>query len=402
MDKIRVLVVDDSVVVRRVLTTALSADVSIDVVGSAADGKIALAKISQLKPDLITLDIEMPVMNGLETLTEVRKLYPQLPVIMFSSATEAGAQITLDALARGANDYATKPSNTGSISASVQNIQQELIPKIKIFCQRSCPVTRSSISHSSNGNADAKPLATMSDSTNRANSASSSASVFASSESAKRAAKPAGSLPAARVNAVVIGTSTGGPNALSQVIPRLPAQLTVPVFIVQHMPPLFTARLAQRLDQQSAIHVVEAAEGMVVLPGTAYLAPGGFHMKLVRNGIDVLIKLTQDAPECSCRPSVDVLFRSAAETYGANLLAVVLTGMGQDGMRGCELVCSAGGQVLAQDESTSVVWGMPGAVCRAGLTNEILPLDSIAVSIQQRLRRKQPSLAVGLEAAARQ
>jgi two-component system chemotaxis response regulator CheB len=203
------------------------------------------------------------------------------------------------------------------------------------------------------------------------------------------------------VEALVIGTSTGGPNALTQVIPLLPADLAIPVFIVQHMPPVFTARLAERLDQQSAIRVVEAVDGMRVEPGTAYLAPGDFHMKVHRRGTEVLVQLTQEAPECSCRPAVDVLFRSAADLYGGNLLALVLTGMGQDGMRGCELVRARDGHIIVQDEATSVVWGMPGAVSRAGLANEILPLEAIVGSIEQRLRRERratvPRMAKALD-----
>lgn len=371
MDRIRVLVVDDSTVIRRVLTTALSEDPSIEVVGVAADGKIALAKISQLNPDLVTLDVEMPVMDGLETLTEIRRLYPQLPVIMFSTLTERGAKTTLDALARGANDYATKPSNTGSVAESIKSVKEELIPKIQLFCKRLCPETL-------------RPIAVVGGrATNNSQNAFARSNTISSSNATTQNTRQT----SGPVDAVVIGTSTGGPNALTQVIPALAKDLPVPVFIVQHMPPVFTARLAERLDQLSAIRVVEAVDGMRVEPGTAYLAPGDYHLKLVRRGTEVQVKLTQEAPECSCRPAVDVLFRSAVELYGPSLLAVVLTGMGQDGMRGSDLIRANGGYVMAQDEQTSVVWGMPGAVTRAGLANEILPLETVAASIEQQLRR---------------
>lgn len=368
MQKLRVLIVDDSTVIRRLLSEALSSDPEIEVVGVAANGKIALSKLPQLKPDLMTLDIEMPEMDGLQTLTEVRKQYPKLPVIMFSTLTERGAQTTLEALSRGATDYVTKPSNVGSVGAAIQSVQAELIPKIKVFCKRSSPITLT-------GN---KPVM----------------SVY-KPQPTSLAARPQ------RIDAVAIGTSTGGPNALSTVLPQLPADLPVPVLIVQHMPPVFTARLAERLNQLSAIEVIEATDRMVVEPGKAYLAPGNFHMTLRRQGTAMTIALNQEAPECSCRPAVDVLFRSVAQTYGSNLLSIVLTGMGQDGLKGCEFIRKAGGYVIAQDEPTSVVWGMPGAAARSGLAQQILPLEKIGLEISMMVRHnrigKQPSFSgVGL------
>ena len=370
MQKLRVLIVDDSTVIRRLLSESLSSDPDIEVVGVAANGKIALAKIPQLKPDLITLDIEMPEMNGLETLTEVRKLYPKLPVIMFSTLTERGAQATIEALSRGATDYVTKPSNVGSVNAAIQSVQSELIPKIKIFCRRVLPY------HA----AGQSSLQLRQSPKIRPNSNST---------------KPT------RVDALVIGTSTGGPTALASVLTKLPANLPVPVFIVQHMPPVFTARLAERLNQQCDIQVQEAHQHMVVEPGKAYLAPGDYHMTVKRQGTSTLIVLNQDAPECSCRPAVDVLFRSTAHTYGANLVSVVLTGMGQDGMRGAEEIAKQGGWVIAQDEATSVVWGMPGAVSRAGLANQILPLEKIGQELtalvrQNRIARMQQAAGAAL------
>lgn len=367
MQKLRVLIVDDSAVIRRLLSDALSADPEIEVVGVAANGKIALAKIPQLKPDLLTLDIEMPEMDGLETLTEVRKLYPKLPVIMFSTLTERGAQITLEALSRGATDYVTKPSNVGSVGAAIQSVQSELIPKIKVFCHRSSPITMTA----------QKP--------------------------SLPSVKPPTSVPATRpqrLDALVIGTSTGGPNALASVLPQIPADFPLPILIVQHMPPVFTARLAERLNQLSTITVVEAQDRMLVEPGKAYLAPGDFHMTLRRQGTSTLIALNQDAPECSCRPAVDVLFRSASQYYAANLLSLVLTGMGQDGMKGCELIRKAGGYVIAQDEPTSVVWGMPGAVTRAGLANQTLPLEKIGTEISLLVRQTRAARSQSLAGAA--
>jgi len=394
VQKLKVLIVDDSAVVRRVLTEALTADPSIEVAGIAANGKIALAKIPTLAPDLITLDVEMPEMDGLETLAEIRKLYPQLPVIMFSTLTDRGAQITVDALALGANDYLAKPSNSGSIGATVKAIQDELIPKIKVFCKHSCALTFAE----PQVKADNRPGYRLSSGSLLmernglplrmvAGSVSQSTSGWASRANAVgRGPGPTLNLPP-RVDAVVIGTSTGGPNALTQVVPKLPADLPVPVLIVQHMPPVFTARLAERLDQLSQLSVVEASDGMAVTPGRVYVAPGDFHMLVQRQGTGYKVKLNQEPPECSCRPAVDVLFRSAVELWGANLLSVVLTGMGQDGMRGCEMIRSAGGLVLAQDEPTSVVWGMPGAVSRAGLAHEVLPLSELPAAMERYIRR---------------
>ncbi len=368
MDKIRVLIVDDSAIIRRLLTDALAADPMIEVVGIAANGKIALAKIAQLKPDLVTLDIEMPEMDGLETLSEIRKVNKSLPVIMFSTLTERGATATLDALTRGANAYVTTPSNTGSTGATIKRVQDDLIPKIKVFCKRTCPQTLGETTTTFPGTRP--PL------------------VRTTSDAIYRSLlKPASASPPARVDAIAIGTSTGGPNALSKVLADLPSDLPVPVLIVQHMPPVFTARLAERLNQLSPLTVHEAVDGMKVEAGHAYLAPGDFHLTVARNATEVVVKLNQQAPECSCRPAVDVLFRSAANLYGSNLVAAVLTGMGQDGQCGCELIRQAGGWVIAQDQASSVVWGMPGAVSRAGLANEILPLDAVGRSLEQHARR---------------
>ncbi len=353
MRKIRVLVVDDSTVIRRLLSDALSTDPAIEVVGIAANGKIALAKIPQLNPDLITLDIEMPEMDGLATLVELRKLYPKLPVIMFSTLTQQGAEATIEALARGATDYVTKPANVGSVNEAIKNVQQDLIPKVKQFCRAVVPFNSSLLKPSSPTLRPSSTLLASGASTNKLN----------------------------RVDLVVIGTSTGGPNALSTVIPKLPANFPVPVMIVQHMPPIFTSHLAQRLNQLSQLSVNEAKDGDVLVPGGAWLAPGDFHMTVRRQGTQIKVALNQQSPECSCRPAVDVLFRSAAEVFGPNVLSVVMTGMGQDGQRGAGAIRQAGGIVLAQDEATSVVWGMPGAVTNAGYAQQVIPLNKIADEI---------------------
>jgi two-component system chemotaxis response regulator CheB len=353
MRKIRVLIVDDSTVVRRLLTNALSSDAAIEIAGVAANGKIALAKIPQLAPDIITLDMEMPEMDGLTTLVEIRKLYPKLPVIMFSTLTQRGAEATMEALTKGASDYATKPSNVGSVTAAIETVMNELVPKIKQFCNW----TGNTSAPRATGKPGMQP-----------NNRPTPTKVLASS-------KPS------RVEIVVIGVSTGGPNALTEVLPKIPANFPVPILIVQHMPPVFTKHLADRMEQLCSLHVHEAIDGESLTAGGVWIAPGNYHMALRRLGTQLKVVLNQEQPENSCRPAVDVLFRSAAELFGANVLSVVMTGMGHDGQRGCEAIRQAGGRVLVQDEATSVVWGMPGAVANAGLAHKILPLSKIADEI---------------------
>jgi len=356
MRKIRVLIADDAVVVRRMLADILSSDPALEVAGAAANGRIALARIPQVNPDAVILDVEMPEMDGLETLKRLRQTHPFLPVIMFSTLTQRGAAATLDALSLGANDYVTKPANVGSAHRAIEQIRAELIPKIKMFCVKAAglefPQTPRPI-----------PVAI---------------------PGAKRLAAPF--RHAGRVEVVAIGVSTGGPNALSELVPGFPADFSVPIVIVQHMPPVFTKLLAERLAARACIQVEEGAPGQAVKAGHAFLAPGNYHMIVQREEQTVRIQTNQDPAENSCRPAVDVLFRSVAETYGAGALGVVMTGMGQDGLRGSERIREAGGQVLVQDEGTSVVWGMPGFVANAGLADKVLPLQQLGSEIVRRVR----------------
>jgi len=347
MTPIRILVVDDSVVIRKLLSDTLSGDPALEVVGVAGDGRIALAKIPLLKPDLVTLDIEMPSMNGLETLAALRKLYLKLPVIMFSTLTEHGAAATLDALALGASDYATKPSNTGSAAVALERIRIELIPKIKALC----------------GSAPLKLLP------------------LPRTRPAVKARVPS----SPRIEIVAIGTSTGGPNALAEVLPRIPNDFPVPIVVVQHMPPIFTRLLAERLASRSAIPVEEGSAEVILSPGRAWIAPGNFHMKVMRTGLSARLALNQGPQENSCRPAVDVLFRSVAAAYGANVLGVVMTGMGSDGVLGAQHIRDAGGKVIIQDEPSSVVWGMPGLVHASGLADAAYPLNHLATEITRRV-----------------
>ncbi|MGA8153951.1 MAG: chemotaxis response regulator protein-glutamate methylesterase [Terriglobales bacterium] len=347
MARIRVLVVDDSVVIRKVLCDTLSQDPGLEILASASDGRIALSKIEQLRPDLITLDIEMPVMNGLETLKELRKLYPSLPVIMFSTLTERGASATLDALSLGASDYATKPSNTGSQEAAIAAIHAELIPKIKALCARAAPKLKTI----------PPPRVAVK-------------------------VRPRSKQP---IEIVAIGTSTGGPNALGEVLPHIARDLPVPIVIVQHMPPIFTRLLADRLASQSQIPVTEGVAGIMLTPGRAWIAPGNFHMTVAHAGLKRWLDLNQNPPEHSCRPAVDPLFRSVAAVFRANVLAVVMTGMGSDGVIGAQHIREAGGEVIIQDEASSVVWGMPGLVYAAGQADAVYPLDQLAPEITRRV-----------------
>ena len=369
--RIRILVVDDSVVVRRMLSDSLSADPQLEVVGLAANGNIALARIPQLNPDMVILDVEMPELDGLETLKRIRQTHLALPVIMFSTLTQRGAAATLDALSLGANDYVTKPSNVGGVQQALEHIRTELIPKVKIFGRKSADRTLTS------GRRMDTPAA-------------------CGSKSVAAQWRPAG-----RVEVVAIGVSTGGPNALNELFPSFPADFPVSIVVVQHMPPVFTKLLADRLEARSQIHVEEGAPGQAVEAGHAFIAPGNYHMIVQKEGRTVRISTNQEPAENSCRPAVDVLFRSVAQTYGAGVLGVVMTGMGQDGLRGCEDIRKAGGQVIVQDEATSVVWGMPGYVANAGLADKVLPLNELASEIVRKVRAGHTP-ATSLSALSRQ
>ncbi len=359
-ERIRVLVVDDSVVIRRLVTHALEQDLAIEVAGSAANGVIALQRIPQLNPDVVTLDIEMPEMNGLDTLRAIRRQYPRLRVIMLSTLTERGAAITLEALAAGADDYVTKVANdiggaTGTVAGansldhSLARLREELVPKIKQFFILA------------------------------------GQSQFAAPPASRviATAPPASALLGSKAHPKVlaIGVSTGGPAALGAILPQLPADFPLPVLIVQHMPPLFTRLLAERLDAVCPLPVAEASQGGAVEPGRILIAPGDFHLKVSAAGTKVRACLDQSPPLNSCRPAVDALFTSIGEVYGGQVIAVILTGMGQDGLRGATALRARGATILAQDEASSVVWGMPGAVVNAGLADRVLPLDQVVPQI---------------------
>ncbi|MGQ7295881.1 protein-glutamate methylesterase/protein-glutamine glutaminase [Quadrisphaera sp. KR29] len=364
MQPIRVLVVDDSVVVRKIVTDCLSGDPQVEVVGTASNGRLALAKIAALRPDAVTMDIEMPEMDGIQAVREIRKTERRLPIIMFSTLTDRGAAATLEALTAGASDYVTKPANVGSVQASMAQVREQLLPKLLALTGRTPTPAQ----------AAAVPRAT-------------ALTALHGAASAAQAAPAPRAVPPRQPAVLVVGSSTGGPEALASVLPRLPRDLPVPVLVVQHMPPLFTAQFAARLDKLCALDVVEATAGTPLRPGTVHLAPGDWHLTVRAADREKRTVLTQDPPENFCRPAVDPLFRSVVEAYDGAVLAVVLTGMGSDGKLGAARVRAAGGYVIAQDRATSVVWGMPGAVATSGSADEVLPLGSIAEAVLRRLPR---------------
>jgi two-component system chemotaxis response regulator CheB len=361
-ERIRVMVVDDSVVIRRLVTHALEQDPLLELVGTAADGAIGMQRIEQLNPDVITLDIEMPNMDGLEMLRRIRREFPRVRVIMFSTLTERGAAKTLEALTLGADDYVTKASNEGSLDASMLRLRDELIPKVKQFF-------------------------TLPEQSRVAVAATAAETVCKPAAPAAARTAPVLQTMLIRPKVVVIGVSTGGPTALAEMLPGLPADFKLPILVVQHMPPLFTRLLAERLNATCKLPVEEASQNSPVEPGKILIAPGDFHMKIVSNGSPVHVILDQSPRLNSCRPAVDALFTSAAEVYGGAAIAVILTGMGQDGLHGAGILKAQGASVLAQDEASCVVWGMPGAVVNAGLADRVLPLNEVVPEILRISRR---------------
>ncbi len=350
-----ILIVDDSVVIRSLLRSVVSTDSRLEIIGSAADGESALRAIESLHPALVLLDVEMPVMDGLATLREMRARRHTMPVIMCSALTQHGATVTIEALASGASDYVAKPTGQSGREAAARALAQELLPKI----------------HALTAHLQPRPAA----------------------PAAPRTLLPMPAAPqplAPRVPAkplvLAVGVSTGGPAALDVLLPQLPQSFPVPVLIVQHMPEMFTRLLAERLSRRCSLGVCEAEEGMPATAGSIYIARGNWHMEALaaaRPGAPATIHLTQDPPENHCRPAVDTLFRSAARVYGSGVLAVVLTGMGYDGLAGSRVILEHGGSVMAQDQATSTVWGMPGAVAQAGLAYKVLPLTAIAPEIMR-------------------
>jgi two-component system chemotaxis response regulator CheB len=432
----RILVVDDSVVIRKLVTSTLSEVRGMEVVATAATGKIALAKIQQCSPDIVILDVEMPDMDGIETLQHIRKLAPRLPVIMFSTKTERGAVATIEALTRGASDYVTKPSNVGNVLVAMARVREDLVPKIQALTGgvrgprkppsspaaslakaatssttqiRTVPIattmplpttsatpttgkatTGTSSTTSSSSTAGTSPLSRMTTQVIARSQVTASNPVIVLDGPVRLHRSTA---PRPPVEIIAIGASTGGPNALAELLAQLPEEFPVPIVIVQHMLATFTRHFAERLAAQCRIKIVEANAGDTVAPGHAYIARGDYHLMTVRRLGRTSLAMNQEVAENFCRPAVDVLFRSIAHTHGAGALAVVLTGMGHDGLRGCGAIRDAGGDVIVQDEQSSVVWGMPGFVARAGLASQVLALDQLASELRRRVGPGAPRAA---------
>jgi len=387
---IKVLIVDDSVLARRLISSALEEEPALDVVGTAVNGLNALKKVDLLKPDLVIMDVEMPEMDGVEALKVIKQRYPDIAVIMFTSLSQASSEKTIEALEAGAEDYVAKPTGANGVEEIKMLTRSSLVPKIMAL--------RGNVKSSKAGlssKTDAPALSTPPSPAPSQRFTSSPPPVLRAERAEVKPVKPVRETPRptrlttnklrAPVKILVIGVSTGGPNALAKLIPTIPASIPVPVLIVQHMPAAFTTTLAKRLDGASDLSVKEARAGEVVTPGAVRIAPGGFHMVVERKGGGVILNLNEDPPEQGCRPAVDVLFRSVAEVYGKHTLAVILTGMGKDGLNGSEAIIGQGGSLFAQDEESSVVWGMPGAVTRAGLVDKVIPLDRIGYEIMLRI-----------------
>lgn len=369
--KTKVLVVDDATVVRGMLSKIINGEPDMEMIGSAADGKAGVEKAEQLRPDVIVLDIDMPVMGGIEALGILQQRLPEIPVIIFSTLSRAGATITLDALAAGAADYSTKPSNAGSSAAAADQVRAELVEKIRGLAPR-----RSARPGGGAGPSGVAPAPSPS---------------------------PIATRPrlGQGVDALIIGSSTGGPAALEQVLPQLPGRLHLPILIVQHMPPTFTAVLANRLDKICPFPVHEAAQGMKVEAGQCYLAAGGLHMRVARGQNGVHINLDDGPKIKSCRPAVDALFDSAGEAYGSRLAATILTGMGDDGLDACTRLAKRNVEIIVQDEESSIVWGMPGAVAKAGLATKCLPLSQIPRALGEVAARSMPTRPRSAKAVSR-
>lgn len=355
------MIVDDAVIVRRLIAQALGREPDMEVVGTASDGDLALGAIADQRPDVVTLDIDMPGLDGLETLRRLRVTSPHLAVVMFTGVSEPGVA-ELEALALGANDLVPKLPHEGNMVNAIEWVSTRLAPRLR---EVAAEVEKA-----------------------RALTAAPRPAAAPHAAAVPRTVPPAsaGRIAASLPEVLAVAASTGGPNALEALLKGLPPDFRLPILITQHMPPGFTRLLADRLRAATHFQVDEAVPGAPVVPGQVWIAPGDHHLVVQRVGMEVVLQTNQSPPENSCRPAADPMFRSVARVYGPRALAVVLTGMGQDGMAGAGSIVQAGGRVLVQDEASSVVWGMPGAVARGGLAEAILPLGGLPQAIVERCR----------------
>jgi two-component system chemotaxis response regulator CheB len=348
--KIRVMVADDSAIVRGLASRWLGAEADFEIVGMALNGRDAVRMATQTRPDVIVLDVEMPELDGLGAIPEILKAVPGVRILMASTLTHRNAEVTIKAMSLGAADYLPKPQ-TGKIGGA-EDFRRDLVARV-----RALGGARHRITHRPAAAPPPRPV------------------------TPNAVPRPVRAGPAIIPEVVVLASSTGGPQALQAVATGLAKRLTQPLLIVQHMPPMFTTILAEHLTKAAGVPCEEAKDGMPVRGGRVYIAPGDFHMRLARKHGALTLALDQSAPVNFCRPAADPLFMSAVEACGAAVLGVVLTGMGSDGKRGCEAIVAKGGSVLVQDEATSVVWGMPGAVVNAGVPATVRPLPEIAPTL---------------------
>ena len=369
-DPYRVMVVDDSAVIRGLLTRALEADPCVKVVASVGNGEVAIKTLDRHDIEVIVLDIEMPVMDGLTALPKLLAAKPGVQIIMASTLTRKNAEVSLRALQAGAADYIPKPTSTSELT-SADSFQRELTAKVKALAAATRPADRPATARSAERPSTVATMTPRREITLR---------------------KPSMALP----RVIAIGSSTGGPQALLEVLRDMTTSVKLPIlitqhmpatFITQHMPATFTTLLAEHIARATGVPCAEAKSGDVISEGHIYLAPGDYHMVVESKGASNIIQLNQDPPENFCRPAVDPMLRSMAKIYGAGLLTIILTGMGSDGQKGSAAVVEAGGTVIAQDEATSVVWGMPGAVATHGLCSAVLPIQEIGPNVRKLVMR---------------
>ena len=370
-DSLRLMVVDDTALYRKLLSDILAQIDGVEVVATASNGSLALAKLPHVKPDLLTLDVEMPTMDGLETLRRLRDVAPEVGAVMVSTHTLHGAKVTMDALELGAFDFITKPEG-GTLADNTADLRRRLQAIVNTFHTKK---HLKALLHAKDG--ATRPT-------------KSPLTVPAGGEAGAIVQRMQALGSTAPIELVAIGVSTGGPQALANLIPRLPEPFGVPVVIVQHMPSMFTAVLAESLQKKSSLTVVEAHAELVLEKNTVYIAPGGKQMKIARQGAQKrpTLLLTDDPPEHHCKPSVDYLFRSVARVYGNRALGVIMTGMGSDGTLGLRLMKRQGARVMAQDEASCVVFGMPAEAIKAGVVDVVVPLERMAEKIRQQVGKR--------------
>lgn len=404
-NEIRVMLCDDSAIMLRLIKKSLEIEPRLQIVCEAKHGREALEKLDQARPDIVVMDVEMPVMDGVEAVRQIRKRHRSLPIVMFSSLTSRGAAATLDAIAAGATDFATKPAGSGHIQKAMEALHRDLVPKLLQYggIGKKSPaptkpaarpaearVTKFKPTNVTPAEAKPNPMDKLRSGKKPQRSPSSilggvarpapnHAATGAASGNGGGANKGRGG----PVKAIAIGVSTGGPQALAKFFTALPKPLSVPIVVTQHMPPVFTQLLAERLSLQTGHAVHEAADGDNVVPGKVLIAPGDHHMLIRREGTSLKACLSQDPPRNSCRPSVDPMFESMATCFGKNLLGLVFTGMGQDGAEGVKRLKACGARVFIQDKASSVVWGMPGEVAKLGLADRVIPIDQMGMEVSR-------------------